>query len=196
MISEALAAMKLEEEKVEKLSEAEFDSAESEPINLDELEEILGYNFKNRTLLEEAFTHASFAPGNCDSYDRLEYVGDAVLNLLFSKEHYFLYPELSSGQLTRLRASNVDTEKLARVAIRHGLHRYLRHNKPLFEDQVSLILLFISNQNLIHIPYLNLIYYCKYRFEYRFFFFFKKKRKSGHKKPFFFSSLSFSGFYV
>ncbi|GMN67221.1 hypothetical protein TIFTF001_036285 [Ficus carica] len=114
---------------------------ESDIINLDELEEKIGYRFGKRTLLEEAFTHASYAPGNCDSYDRLEYVGDAVLNLLFSKEHYFLYPRLSSGQLTRLRASNVDTEKLARVALRHGFHRFLRHNKPLFEDQVILLLL-------------------------------------------------------
>ncbi|PON84518.1 Ribonuclease III [Trema orientale] len=114
-------------------------------FDLNELEEVLGYNFKNRSLLEKAFTHASFAPGNCDSYDRLEYVGDAVLNLLFSNEHYFLYPELSSGQLTRLRASNVDTEKLARVALNHGLHKYLRHNKPLFKDQIRKFTLDISD---------------------------------------------------
>ncbi|KAK7860672.1 ribonuclease 3-like protein 2, partial [Quercus suber] len=69
------------------------------------------------------------------SYERLEYVGDAVLNLLFTKEHYSLYPNLSPGPLTRLRAANVDTDKLARVAIRHGLHRYLRHKKPLLGEQ-------------------------------------------------------------
>lgn len=107
--------------------------------NLDEVEEILGYKFKDKSLLEEAFTDSSFS-GELPSYERLEYVGDAALNLLITKEHYSLYPNLSPGPLTRLRAANVDTDKLARVAIRHGLHRYLRHKKPLLEEQVSRVL--------------------------------------------------------
>ncbi|KAG6686319.1 hypothetical protein I3842_11G011100 [Carya illinoinensis] len=104
--------------------------------DLHEVEEILGYNFENKNLLEQAFTHSSFS-GDCNSYERLEYVGDAVLNLLFTKEHYFLYPDLPPGPLTRLRAANVDTEKLARAAIKHGLHRYLRHKKPLLLEQIQ-----------------------------------------------------------
>ncbi|KAJ7960356.1 ribonuclease 3-like protein 3 [Quillaja saponaria] len=59
-----------------------------------------------------------------------------VLNLLFTKNHYFLYPDFPPGPLTRLRAVNVDTEKLARVAIKHDLHRYLRHKKPLLGEQI------------------------------------------------------------
>ncbi|KAL6136932.1 hypothetical protein ACLB2K_062227 [Fragaria x ananassa] len=103
--------------------------------SLDEVEEIIDYKFENKDLLEEAFTHSSFM---CSfSYERLEYVGDAVLNLLFSREHYFLYPDMAPGKLTRLRAANVDTEKLARVALRHGFHRYLRHKKRLLEDQIQ-----------------------------------------------------------
>ena len=55
--------------------------------SLNEVEEIIDYKFENKDLLEEAFTHSSFM---CSfSYERLEYVGDAVLNLLFSREHYF-----------------------------------------------------------------------------------------------------------
>ncbi|PRQ52721.1 putative ribonuclease III [Rosa chinensis] len=108
---------------------------ESSLPSLDEVEEIIGYKFENKNLLEEAFTHSSFM---CSfSYERLEYIGDAVLNLLFSREHYFLYPDLAPGKLTRLRAANVDTEKLARVALRHGFHRYLRHKKRLLEDQIQ-----------------------------------------------------------
>ena len=130
----------------------ESNPAESTRANdLSVLEGIIGYKFENIKLLEEAFTHVSFVPENgvVSSYDRLEYVGDAVLNLLFSKEQYFAYPELSSGQLTRLRASNVDTEKLARVAVRHGLHHYLRHNKPLLENQVSSLFFFYYYSNII-----------------------------------------------
>ncbi|PPS16249.1 hypothetical protein GOBAR_AA04333 [Gossypium barbadense] len=100
------------------------------PLSLDEVEVILGYEFKNKQLLEEAFTHASLGEGF--SNERLEYVGDSVLNLLFTKEQYFEYPDLSPG----LRAANVDSDKLARVAVKHGFHRFLRHKKPLLEDQI------------------------------------------------------------
>lgn len=118
------------------LLETESTLTESSPLpSLEEVEDIIDYKFKNKNLLEEAFTHSSFM---CSfSYERLEYVGDAVLNLLFSREHYYLHPDLAPGKLTRLRAANVDTEKLARVALRHGFHRYLRHKKRLLEDQVS-----------------------------------------------------------
>ncbi|EEF27239.1 dicer-1, putative [Ricinus communis] len=116
--------------------ETELEEAESnQSPSLDGVEEILKYKFKNRSLLEEAFTDSSF-PGKCFSYERLEHVGDSVLNLLFTKEHYFKYPNLPPGALTRLRAANVDTEKLARVAVKHGFHRFLRHKKPLLEEQI------------------------------------------------------------
>ncbi|KAJ4831731.1 hypothetical protein Tsubulata_042527 [Turnera subulata] len=103
--------------------------------SLDGVEEILGYKFTDRSLLEKAFTHGS-CPNKMFTYERLEFVGDSVLNLIFAKQLYLLYPDLPPGDLTRLRAANVDTEKLARVAVRHGLHRFLRHNKPLLEEQI------------------------------------------------------------
>ncbi|KDP30782.1 hypothetical protein JCGZ_13725 [Jatropha curcas] len=115
-------------------STAESTQVESLP-SLEEVEDILKYKFKDKNLLEEAFTDSSF-PDRLFSYERLEYVGDSVLNLLFTKEHYFKYPNLQPGALTRLRAANVDSEKLARVAVKLGLHRFLRHNKPLLEEQI------------------------------------------------------------
>lgn len=112
----------------------------AEPLpSLDEVEEIIGYNFRDRSLLAQAFTHVSC---RCltSSYERLEYVGDSVLNLLISREDYFAYPDLQPGKLTRLRAANVDTEKLARVAVKHNLHKYLRHEKPLLDGQVCYVI--------------------------------------------------------
>lgn len=117
-----------------KASESSEESTQSLP-SLYEVEQILGYEFNNKGLLEEAFTHASLGLGF--SNERLEYVGDSVLNLLFTKQQFSEYPDLPPGALTRLRAANVDSEKLARAAIRHGLHRYLRHRKPLLLEQVS-----------------------------------------------------------
>ncbi|XP_028800291.1 ribonuclease 3-like protein 3 [Neltuma alba] len=117
------------------------------PRNLDKVEEILGYIFKNKCLLEEAFTHSSYyytkdnnnneAEIKCFSFERLAYLGDAVLYLLVTKEQFFLYSDVSSGQLTRLRAANVDTEKLACVAVEHGLHCYLCHKQPLLEERIN-----------------------------------------------------------
>ncbi|GAB2228731.1 hypothetical protein Drorol1_Dr00022855 [Drosera rotundifolia] len=106
--------------------------------SLDGVEDILCYNFKNKSLLEEAFTHVSW-PWSCEvsNYERLEYVGDSVLNLMITKEQFFLYPDLPPGDLTSLRAANVDKEKLARVAVRHGLEKYLRHNKPQYKEHIE-----------------------------------------------------------
>ncbi|KAI9095377.1 hypothetical protein K1719_026411 [Acacia pycnantha] len=130
-------------------AEATMDPPETPPRNLDEVEEILGYNFKNKCLLEEALTHPSYyhntkddnhnneAETKCSSFERLEFLGDAVLNFLVTKEQFFSYPDFSSGVLTRLRAANVDTEKLARVAVKHQLYSYLRHRKSLLEEQID-----------------------------------------------------------
>ncbi|CAM8947121.1 unnamed protein product [Rhodiola kirilowii] len=123
-----------------KTKEADSLSRESElkPRNLNGVEKLLGYEFKDKTLLEKAFTHASYTDVICESYERLEYVGDAVLNMLVARAFYIWYPKLSPGLLTQLRAANVDTEKLARVAVKHGLYAYLRHQKGnQIEDQIQ-----------------------------------------------------------
>lgn len=111
-----------------------YESSESFP-SLEGVEGILGYCFTNKRLLEEAYTHGS-CKNKQFSYERLEFMGDSVLSLLITKEQFFLYPDLQPGPLTRLRSANVDKEKLARVALKHGLHRFLRHNKPKIEQQV------------------------------------------------------------
>lgn len=101
------------------------------------VEEITGYKFKNSQLLHQAFTHRSFQQNCTPSNDRLEYLGGSVLNQLIAKEHYFAYPNLSSRDLTELRRANVDTEKLARVAIKYNLHDYLRYQIHFCEEQVE-----------------------------------------------------------
>ncbi|KAL9159154.1 hypothetical protein ABFS82_08G116300 [Erythranthe guttata] len=112
--------------------EAETKSLQS----LGEVEKMIGYNFKNRSLLNEAFTHPSYRK-TCVSYERLEYIGDSVLNLLIAKEQFSKYPNLPPGLLTPLRAANVDTEKLARVAIQHNFHRYIRLGTPVLKKQIE-----------------------------------------------------------
>ncbi|KAK4492795.1 hypothetical protein RD792_000117 [Penstemon davidsonii] len=101
------------------------------------IKDITGYEFKDPILLQQAFTHHSYEDQNCSSNERLEYIGDSVLNFLISKEHFLMYPDLDPGKLTRLRSVNVDTEKLARVSFKHELYKFLRHNKPLLAGQIN-----------------------------------------------------------
>ncbi|KAK2988599.1 hypothetical protein RJ640_026096 [Escallonia rubra] len=104
--------------------------------SLREVEKIIGYNFNNQSLLQEALTHIS-CKKKSGSYERLEYVGDAVINLMITKQLFSMYPNLPTGQLSPLRAANVDKEKLARAAVKHNLHKYLRHTQPLLRKQAQ-----------------------------------------------------------
>ncbi|MQL75104.1 hypothetical protein Taro_007482 [Colocasia esculenta] len=115
----------------------------SPPMDLRAVERILGYTFGNKELVERALTHASYyyRPDTGEvtgpSYERLEFVGDAVLNCVVARALYWEYEELPPGPLTRLRSANVDNEKLARVAVGSGLHRYLRHKAPYLFGQIE-----------------------------------------------------------
>lgn len=104
--------------------------------NVEEVQKIIGYDFNDRNLLRQAFTHTSYHK-DCISYERLEYVGDSVLNFMITKEHFSKYPDLPPGLLSPLRAANVDTEKLARAAVKHSFHKYLQHGKPILTRRVS-----------------------------------------------------------
>ncbi|XP_004251917.1 ribonuclease 3-like protein 2 [Solanum lycopersicum] len=99
------------------------------------VEEILDYNFKNKKLLEQALTHSSCT--DSPSYQRLEFVGDAALGLAISNFVYLTYPELDPGQLSLLRSANVSTEKLARVAVKHSLYKFVRHNTTTLDEKVK-----------------------------------------------------------
>lgn len=98
------------------------------------VEELLKYRFKNKKLLEEALTHSSYT--DSPSYQRLEFIGDAALGLAVSNFVYLAYPDVDPGQLSLLRSANISTEKLARVAVRHKLYRYVRHNAAALDDKV------------------------------------------------------------
>ena len=89
--------------------------------------EKLGYTFKDYKLLETALTHPSFGGDHhVPHYQRLEFLGDAVLELAISRHLYFELPEVDEGKLTRIRAYIVREETLCRVAQRLGLGDHIR----------------------------------------------------------------------
>ena len=94
---------------------------------MNELEEKLGYRFKNRELLITALTHSSYAnetrQGECN--ERLEFLGDSVLSVVVSEYIFNNFSNKKEGELTRLRASLVCEAALARFAVKLGLGKYL-----------------------------------------------------------------------
>lgn len=88
-----------------------------EGYTLKDLEERVGYAFRNAGLLKQALTHSSFTNeqkiNKAGDYERLEFLGDAVLELVSSEFLFRLHPELSEGELTKMRASMVCEPSLA-----------------------------------------------------------------------------------
>lgn len=95
---------------------------------LDLLADRLGVKFKNIALLNQALTHTSYAnesKNNIEHNERLEFLGDAVLELASSTYLYEEYPQLSEGDLTKIRASIVCQATLAKCARNLGMGELL-----------------------------------------------------------------------
>jgi ribonuclease-3 len=93
------------------------------------LENRLGYAFRSQALLEEALTHPSYAherEGTDADNQRLEYLGDAVLQLIISQELYQALPQAPEGTMTKIRASLVCEPSLTLIAQGLDLGAYLR----------------------------------------------------------------------
>ncbi|MBB6342127.1 ribonuclease-3 [Pseudomonas fluvialis] len=91
--------------------------------SLSRLERQLGYTFQDQALLTLALTHRSFAGRN---NERLEFLGDAILNFVAGEALYQRFPQAREGQLSRLRARLVKGETLAILARGFELGEYLR----------------------------------------------------------------------
>ena len=93
------------------------------------LETVLGLEFRDPRLLQQALVHRSYLneqEGSAGgSYERMEFLGDAVLELMVSTELYRRFPDMDEGELTKSRASLVCRETLAQVARRLHLGEFL-----------------------------------------------------------------------
>ncbi|KAK1137182.1 hypothetical protein K0M31_001706 [Melipona bicolor] len=97
----------------------------------EELERNIGYKFHDISYLLQAFTHASYQPNRLtDCYQRLEFLGDAVLDYLITRHLYEDSRQHSPGALTDLRSALVNNTIFASLAVRCGFHKYFRHLSP------------------------------------------------------------------
>ena len=94
-----------------------------------DLEQALGYHFRNITLLQNALTHSSYANerwrDSLASNERLEFLGDSILGMITAEHLYCTFPNRPEGELSRIRADLVCETNLAKVAGQLHLGSYL-----------------------------------------------------------------------
>src|SRR3989338_9687760 len=94
-----------------------------------ELEKLIKVKFKNKDLLEQALVHRSYLNENPNFHlnqnERLEFLGDAVLELVVTEELYKKYPEKAEGDLTNWRAALVNSKILTSVSEKLGFNEFL-----------------------------------------------------------------------
>lgn len=97
--------------------------------SIEDFEKILGYNFTNKKLISTALTHSSFANESGksgDNYERLEFLGDAILEFITSEYIFYKFKNLPEGKLTRIRASLVCEKTLNIFAHKLKIGKFIR----------------------------------------------------------------------
>ena len=90
------------------------------------LEKSIGYTFKDKNLIKKALTHTSYAYENkVESNEKLEFLGDSILEFLSSKYIYNNYKKLKEGEMTKVRADVVCEKSLYKVALKHNFSDFL-----------------------------------------------------------------------
>ena len=90
------------------------------------LEKNIGYKFKNIDLLKNALTHTSYANEHkINSNEKLEFLGDSILEFISSKYIFNNYPKLKEGEMTKVRATVVCEESLYKIAKKHNFSDFL-----------------------------------------------------------------------
>ena len=95
-------------------------------MKLEKLEENIGYKFKDKDLLKTALTHTSYANEyKVQSNEKLEFLGDAILEFVTSEYLFKNYKKLKEGEMTKVRATVVCEESLYQVATKHNFSDFL-----------------------------------------------------------------------
>lgn len=97
-------------------------------MNYNALEKLLGYQFTNKDLLVEAISHPSMrgiANFKGNDYERMEFLGDAVVNLVVTKKLYYEFPDFEEGDLAKMRAYLISKDFMVEKAIELGLGEHI-----------------------------------------------------------------------
>ena len=99
--------------------------------DLSQAQKAIGHTFDDPTLLDEALTHASAEESAGNNYERLEFLGDALISLIIADYFFSQYPDYAEGQLTQLKSNVVNRNALTRLGKRIGLDDFVSIGKGL-----------------------------------------------------------------
>ena len=107
-------------------------------VNVVQIESQIGYVFKEKSFLLQALTHSSYSMNKITySYERLEFLGDAVLDYLVTCHLMSSNKDLTPGSITNLRSALVNNNTLADIAVENGLHKHLLQQSPELFKRIS-----------------------------------------------------------
>ena len=116
----------------------EQDKASSlyQKLDVQKIESLIGYTFREKSFLLQAFTHASYGDNRLtESYEKLEYLGDAVLDYLVTA-YIFTNTTADPGRITDIRSALVNNNMFASILVENGLHPYILHYTPLLQNKI------------------------------------------------------------
>jgi dsRNA-specific ribonuclease len=123
------------------------------------IEESIGYRFKRRQLLFCALTHGSYAEGLDPhgnpilsvwaNFQRMEFLGDAAIDFCVARYLFDRYPDLGPGELTDLKSAVVSNEAFARIAVKHGMHKYLYARSVSMKREVDLYVQSLNEEDAV-----------------------------------------------
>ena len=102
---------------------------------LQQVEQIIGYSFSDRTLLARALTHSSAANNRLSSNERMEFLGDAILAIVICQSLFERFVDYLEGDLTRIKSMLVSRETCARLSRQMGFEKYLKVGKSMIASR-------------------------------------------------------------
>lgn len=111
-----------------------YDPLLDQPVDVEKVSDILGYQFKNKSLITEALTHASVPYSSVPCYQRLEFLGDAVLDFCVTNYLFKKYHTAPPSTLHDLRKSSVNKDILSVLCVQLKLNVHIRHFSTAFSS--------------------------------------------------------------
>ena len=115
-------------------------------VGLDKIEKGLKYTFNEKLWLVQALTHATYFRNSITSnYQRLEFLGDAILDFLITRHIHNTYKNMDPGKLTDLRSALVNNVLFASLSVQLGLHRALKHMSSKLDYEIDKFVKFVTS---------------------------------------------------
>ncbi|KAG0213570.1 Dicer-like protein 1 [Mortierella sp. GBA30] len=131
---------RLAKDQTEGQSLTTFSLTPTQLSRISEVQKILGYTFKDPRLFLEAMTHASHIRPDATCYQRLEFLGDAVLDFQVIRYYYSKYEDAPPGAITLIKDASVNNAILGAISIEWGLQKYLEHYSPTLISAIARVI--------------------------------------------------------